>query len=161
MLNYTTLRFPFIRGFPSYEWNDTHPLTMTASQVYECVEVLPSAKWVLKYTTYECAEVSLLEKWVLNYATLGFPFIRGFPSHERNETILSTMTASQVYPCEKWHPSLMMTASQVYTCAKDSLSEKLVLKYATLGSPFISGFPSHEWYDTHPWWWLLAKCTNV
>ena len=123
---------------------------MTASQVYECVEVLPSAKWVLKYTTYECAEVSLLEKWVLNYATLGFPFIRGFPSHERNETLLSTMTASQVYPCEKWHPSLMMTASQVYTCAKDSLSEKFVLKNATLGSPFIRGFPSHGWHETHP-----------
>ena len=88
-------------------------------------------------------------------------FSRGFPSHERNETLLSTITASQEYSCEKWHPSLMMTASQVYTCAKDSLSEKLVLKYATLGSPFIRGFPSHEWYDTHPWWWLLAKCTRV
>ena len=161
VLIYAPLRFPFIIGFSFNEWNDTNLLTMTASQVYECVEVLPSAKWVLKYTTYECVEVSLLQKWVLNYATLGFPFIRGFPSHERNETILSTMTASQVYPCEKWHPSLMMTASQVYTCAKDSLSENLVLKYATLGSPFITGFPSHEWYDTHPWWWLLGKCTNV
>ena len=89
-------------------------------------------------------KVSLSEKWMLNYTTLGFPFIRGFPSHERNETLLSTMTASQVYPCEKWHPSLMMTASQVYTCAKDSLSEKFVLKNATLGSPFIRGFPSHD-----------------
>ena len=27
---------PFIRGFPSHEWNDTHPLTMTAGQVYDC-----------------------------------------------------------------------------------------------------------------------------
>ena len=34
-------------------------LTMSASQVYECVEVC------------------LLQKRVLNYATLGFPFIRG------------------------------------------------------------------------------------
>ena len=33
---------------------------------------------------------------------------------------------------------------------KDSLSEKLVLKYATLGFPFITGFPSHEWNETHP-----------
>ena len=136
-------------------------LTMSASQVYECVEVLPSAKWVLKYTTYECAEVSLLEKWVLNYATLGFPFIRGFPSHERNETLLSTMTASQVYPCEKWHPSLMMTASQVYTCAKDSLSEKLVLKYATLAFLFIRGSPQMNEMIPILKRWLLAKCTSV
>ena len=134
---------------------------MTASQVYECVEVLSSAKWVLKYTTYENGEVPLLHKWVFNYATWGFSFIRGFPSHERNETLLPTMTASQVYPGEKWHPYLMMTASQVYTYTKDSLCEKLVLKYATLESTFIRGFPSHEWYDTHSWWWLLAKCTRV
>ena len=77
-------------------------LTMSASQVYECVEVLPSAKWVLKYTTYECVEVSLLQKWVLNYAILGFPFIRWLPSLERYETLLYTMTASQVYPYEKF-----------------------------------------------------------
>ena len=32
----TTLGFPFIKNFPSQEWNDTHPLKMTAGQVYEC-----------------------------------------------------------------------------------------------------------------------------
>ena len=53
-------------------------------------------------------------------------------------------------PWMKWNPSLTMTASQVYPCAKDSLAEKLVLTYDTLGSPFIRGFPSHEWNDTHP-----------
>ena len=36
VLIYTTWGFPFIRGFPSHEWNDTHPLTTTAGQVYEC-----------------------------------------------------------------------------------------------------------------------------
>ena len=71
--------------FPSYEWNDTHPLTMTASQVYECVKV------------------SLSEKWVLNYATSGFPFIIGFPSHERNETQPLTMAGGQVYGSKKFH----------------------------------------------------------
>ena len=103
VLKYATLGFPFIRGFPSHEWNETNPLTMTASQVYECVKVSPSEKWVLKYTTYECVEVSLLQKWVLNYATVGFPFIRGFPSHEWNETLRSTMTAGQLYYREKVH----------------------------------------------------------
>ena len=32
VLNYTTLGFPIIRGFPSHEWNDTHALTMTGGQ---------------------------------------------------------------------------------------------------------------------------------
>ena len=69
VLKYVTLGLLFTRRFPSYEWNYTHPLTMTASQVYACVKV------------------SLAEKLVLNYATLGFPFIRGFPSHEWKETL--------------------------------------------------------------------------
>ena len=120
---------------------------------------------------------------------IGFPFIRGFPFHEWNETHTLMMNASQVYECVEVSPSeklvlkyatlgfpfirgfhshewnetnpLTMTASQVYECVKVSLSELWVLKYATLGSPFIRGFPSHEWNDTHPWWWLLAKCTRV
>ena len=46
---------------------------------------------------------SLSEKWVQKYTTLGFPFIKGFPSHERNETHPLTMRASQVYDCEKFH----------------------------------------------------------
>ena len=70
-------------GFPSHGRNGTRPLMMTASQVYECLEVSPS------------------EKLVLKYATLGFPFIRGFPLHEWNETDPLTMTASQVYECGK------------------------------------------------------------
>ena len=52
-------------------------------------------------------------------------------------------------PWMKWNPSLTMTAGQVYECVKDSPSEKLVLKYTTLGFPFIMGFPSHEWNETH------------
>ena len=73
------------REFLSHEWNDTHPLTMTASQVYECVKV------------------SLSEKWVLNYTTLGFPFIRGFSSHEWKDTHPLTTTAGQVYEFEKFN----------------------------------------------------------
>ena len=52
---------------------------------------------------YDCVKVSLSEKWVLKYTTLGFPFIKGFPSHERNDTHPLMMTASQVYACEKFH----------------------------------------------------------
>ena len=48
-------------------------------------------------------KVLLSERWALNYATLVFPFIRGFPSHEWNETRALTMTAGQVYDCEKFH----------------------------------------------------------
>ena len=119
-----TLGFPFIRGFSSHEWNDTHPLMMTASQVYECAKVSVSEKLVLKYATlgfsfikgfpsqernkthplmmtgsqvYECVKVSPSEKWVLNNATWGFPFIWGFPSHEWNDTHSLSMAAYQVY----------------------------------------------------------------
>ena len=45
-------------------------------------------------------KVSLAEKWVLKYATLGFLFIRGFPSHEWNETHPLTMTGCQLHYCE-------------------------------------------------------------
>ena len=48
-------------------------------------------------------KVSLSAKWVLNYASLGLPFIREFPSHEWNENHPLTMTAGQVYYCEKFH----------------------------------------------------------
>ena len=82
---YATLWFPFIRGFPSHEWNDTHPLSTTASQVYYYRNVL------------------LSEKWVLKYATLGFTFIRGFPSLEWNDTLPCTTTADQVFECEKFN----------------------------------------------------------
>ena len=41
-------------------------------------------------------KISFCEKKVLNYETLGFPFIKGFPSHERDETHPLTMIGSQV-----------------------------------------------------------------
>ena len=84
VLNYATLGFPFISGFPFHEWNETHPFTMTAGKLYN---------W----------KVSLSKKWVLNYTTLGFPFIREFPSQEWNETRALTMTGGQVYDSEKFH----------------------------------------------------------
>ena len=78
-------RVPVYKGFPSHDWNDTHSLSMTASQVY----------YYLKD--------SLSEKWVLKYTTLGVPFRKGFPSHEWNETRALTMTAGQLYFFEKFH----------------------------------------------------------
>ena len=47
-------------------------------------------------------KVTLSEKWGLNYTTLGFPFIKGLPSHEWNDTHLLTMIAGQEYDCEKF-----------------------------------------------------------
>ena len=31
---YPTLGFPIITWFPSHEWNEIHPLTMTTGQLY-------------------------------------------------------------------------------------------------------------------------------
>ena len=123
-------RVPIYKGVPLtlMKW---HPsLTMTAGQVYECVKD------------------SLSEKWVLNYANLGFPFIRGFPSHEWNDTQPLTMAACQVYACEKFHSFNDDSWSSVRMW-KVSLSEKCMQIYTTSGFPFIRGFPSHEWNDTH------------
>ena len=44
---------------------------------------------------------------------------------------------------------------------KDSLSEKWLLIYTTLGFPFIRGFPSHEWNETHPLTVSLVNCTSL
>ena len=59
-------------------------------------------------------------------------------------------------PWEKWHPSFDDDSWPSVRLWKYSLSEKCVLKYATLGFPFIRGFPSHEWNDTHPL--TMAAC---
>ena len=129
MLNYTTLGFPLIRGFTSHERYETHPWMMTASQVYACEKFhfqkseckvysfrvpiykgvpLPWIKWnpFLNddcWPTIQVWKDSLSEKWVLKYATLGFPLIRGFPSHEWNDTSPLTMAACQVYAREKFY----------------------------------------------------------
>ena len=66
-------------------------------------EMIPLPWRWLFFLVYACVKVSLSEKWMLNYATLGFPFIRGFPSHEWNETHPLTTTAGQVYECEKFN----------------------------------------------------------
>ena len=154
MLNYAILGFPFIRGFPFHEWNETHPLTMIAGQVYECEKIN-----------------------FLKSTTSGFPFIKGSPSmNERklflnrwqlaNYTSLKRLTFRKVSAkiCNfrvpvskevlltwmKWHPSFDDDSWSSVCLWKDSLSEMWVLIYATLVFPFIRGFPSHEWYDTHP-----------
>ena len=118
VLIYATLGFPFINRFPSHEWNDTHlwntthPLTMIAGQVYEW-EFSFSKKWVsinFRLSVYKgvalpCMKwypsfnadwwLSILfwkvlpsEKQVLNYRTLGFPFIKGFPSMNEMKAVL-------------------------------------------------------------------------
>ena len=53
-------------------------------------------------------------------------------------------------PWMKGNTSLIDECYLTILVWKDSLSEKLVLKYATLGFPFIRGFPSHEWKETLP-----------
>ena len=113
---------------------------------------------------------SLSEKFLLKYTTLGFPFIRGSPPmNERKHFIKRWQLANYtgvkrfsfwkasaktcnfrvpVYkevplPWMKWNPSLNDDCWPTKLVWKDSLSEKLVLKYATLGFPFIRGFPSN------------------
>ena len=123
---------------------------------------LPWMKWNPSlndecWSTVVVWTVSLSEKWVLNYTTLGSPFIRGFPSHEWNETRPFTMTAGQVahfkrvpLPWMKWNPSFNDDWWPTVRVWKVSLSEKLVLFYKSLGFPFIKGFPSYGWSDTNP-----------
>ena len=68
---------------------------------------LPWMKW---YTSFndDCRPtvlgwtVSLCEKWMVKYTTSGFPFIRGFLSHEWNDTRLLTMIGGQVYDGKKF-----------------------------------------------------------
>ena len=62
-----------------YEWNDTRVLTMIGGQLYEG------------------KKVSLSEKWMVNYTTSGFPFIRGFPSHEWNKIRPLTICAGLLH----------------------------------------------------------------
>ena len=70
-------------------------------------------KWYPSFTN-DCRpsirvwKVSLSETWELNCTTLGFLFVREFPSHEWNETHpwndthLLPMTADHVYECKKF-----------------------------------------------------------
>ena len=126
LLGCTTSGFPLIRGFPSHGWNDTHPFKMIAGQVYECafftlrkISLTPenfrvpvcrgfALPWMIWYPSFndDCLptirlwKVSLCEKWMVDYTTSGFPFIRGFPSHEWNETHPLTMIGGQMYECQ-------------------------------------------------------------
>ena len=145
-----------VYAFPSHEWNETHPLkitagpTMTAANLYD---------W----------KVSLSDKSVFNYTTSGFPFIWGFPSHEWNETHPLTMTTG-IYTSVKsftfWKVCFQLYQFRVpvykgvafprmkgYTSFNDdcwpgirlwqvSLPQKWVLNCSTLGFLFIrGGFP--------------------
>ena len=53
-------------------------------------------------------------------------------------------------PWMKWSPSFNDECWPSILVWKASLSEKWALNYTTLGSPFIRGFPSHGWSETHP-----------
>ena len=68
---------------------------------------LPWMKWYTSFNddrwpTIRVSKSSLSEKWVLNYTTSGFPFLKGFPSHEWNETRRLAMIGGQLYECEKF-----------------------------------------------------------
>ena len=52
-------------------------------------------------------------------------------------------------PWMKWHPSFNDGSYPNIRLWIVSVPEKLVLIYATSGFPYIMGFPSHEWNDTH------------
>ena len=129
------------------------------------------------WPTIQVSKDSLSEKLVLKYATLGFPFIRGSPQINEMKPILKRWLLANYtsvngfafwkvsakicnfrvpvskgvpLPWMKWYPSFNDDCWPTIQVWKDSLSEKLVLKYATLGFPFIRGFPSHEWNETLP-----------
>ena len=67
--------------------------------------------WMKRNTSFndDCRQtvlvwkVSLSEKWMLNYTTSGFPFIRGFPSHEWYDTRPLKMTAGHLYWFKQLH----------------------------------------------------------
>ena len=64
-------------------------------------------------------------------------------------------------PWMKWNPSLNDDCWPTIQVWKDSLSEKWVLKYATLGFLFIGGSPPLREMTPILKRWLLAKCTSV
>ena len=51
---------------------------------------------------YAGEKFRFLKSEVLSYPTSGFPFTRGFPSHEWNDIRLLTMIAGQLYEGEKF-----------------------------------------------------------
>ena len=154
MLNYATLGLPFIRGFPSHELNDMHPLTTIATQVYA------------------------FEKFhFLKSTTSVFPFIRGSPSmNERkpflnrwqvaNYTSVKRFTfwkvSGKIYTFRvpgykgvpltwmKWNPSFNVDSCSSVRLWKVEHFENVVLIYAGLGFLFIRRFPSHEWKGSLP-----------
>ena len=83
LANYTSVkRFGF--------WKVSAKICNFSVPVYKGVP-LPWMKWHPFFIddglqVYYYLKVSLSEKWVQKYTTLGFPFIRGFPSHEWNGT---------------------------------------------------------------------------
>ena len=47
-------------------------------------------------------KVPLSEQGVLNYKTLEFPFLKGFLSHEWNDTRRLAMIGGEIYECENF-----------------------------------------------------------
>ena len=73
MLNYEILGFPFIRGFPSHEWNDTRRLTMIGGHVYEC-EMFHFLKSCVKLYNFRVAD----------YKGVPFPWMKWNTSFDDN-----------------------------------------------------------------------------
>ena len=152
-------RFPVYKGvpFPWMKWNSSCNDECRPSILF----------W----------KVSHFEKCALNYTTLGFPFIRGFPPMDEVKIIILRWVQTQ-YRClksftflkvhlklynfrvpvykgvpllwMKWNPSFNDECRPSVLVWTVSLSDKCMLNNATLESPFIRGFPSHGWNETHP-----------
>ena len=115
-------------------WNVSVNLYNFRVPVYKGVS-LPWMKWNPNFNDGCCTsrKTSFLCKESVKLYNFRIPVIRRFPFHVWNDTHPFTMTAGQV------------------DVSNFSLSEKLVLKYTTLGYTHIRGFTSQGWNDTHPW----------
>ena len=100
MLNHTTLGFPFIKGFPSHEWNDTRPLTMIAGQLYECQKF----RFLKSYISW-CLGT---QKWLSSYIIPRSTFLNAFSLSMKKMTFIvwqcvkSTRTSEYLSGYLKW-----------------------------------------------------------
>ena len=132
ILNYTTLGCPFIRGFPSHGWNETHPLTMSG---YRSLKSFKFWKLHLKVCNFRVPvykEVPLSWiKWNTSFSDDGWRNIRVWNVWLSEKWVL------------RWHPAFNDDKWPTIRVSKFSLSEKGVLNYTTWGFPFLRGFPPH------------------
>ena len=91
-VKYTTSGFPFIRGFPSHEWNDTRLLKMIGGQLYECEKFRfqKSACLIYNFGVPVFKGVPLpWMKWYTSFNDDWWPSVRGWK-----------ISLSQTVPCK-------------------------------------------------------------